>query len=401
MAFGLNDAQPGGSVEIRQLDGDRPITVVLRGRAMPYRGSAWEIEQATKLTRYPGNPVATQQLLGPAELPTSMNGMWKARFLAGSIVKDGDPGAITSPLEAVELFGDLLREGKTVRVQWASIVRSGLIKKFVATPDRAQDIAWELEFEWSSRDDETAPRATTEQSAPSGQDLLRRVNQLEDVASLAPPSAAEELARELANINAIRDKIAGLVDNLRTIETIVNAPAAIRGAVVNGVRSLVAQLEDFRQRILGPRSSARRGGTSQRVKGDYTSPTSPSRQGGAQSSSSSVQELQFEIWCRSMGAAAGALSFQLERLLLDVLSRTQPRTARVIVSKEGDTLYSLATRFYGSPDFANFLALTNRLTTAVVPAGYQLRIPARPFGASARVEPLTDVQPSVGDGRCC
>ncbi len=399
MAFGLGDTLPGGSVEIRQLEGDRPTVVVLRARAMPYRGTAWELGQNTKRTVYPGNPVATLQLLGPSEEPTSMNGQWKDRFLSGAILKDGDPGAVTTALGAVKLFEDLLRQGKRVRVQWASFVRAGLIKKFTATPDRAQDIAWDLEFEWDSRDDEEAPRATTEQSAPSGQDLLRRQNELEDVASLAPPSAAQELAGVIAFIDGIRDQVASLVDNLRTVETVVNAPAAILGAIQNGVRSLVAQLEDFRQRILGPRTSAR--ASRQRIKGDYTSPTGPGRRGGAASSSSSVQELQFEIWCRSLGSSAGALSFQLQRLLLDVLSRSQPRTARVIVAKQGDTLYSLATRFYGSPDFANFLALTNRLTTAVVPAGYQLRIPERPFGASARVEPLTDTQPSVGDGRCC
>jgi LysM repeat protein len=102
-----------------------------------------------------------------------------------------------------------------------------------------------------------------------------------------------------------------------------------------------------------------------------------------------------------MGQAAGGLSFQIQRLVLDVLTRTQPRTARIITAQQGDTLYAIATRFYGSPDFANFLALTNRLTSAVVPPGYQLRIPERPFGASARVEPLTATQPEVGDGRCC
>jgi LysM repeat protein len=199
----------------------------------------------------------------------------------------------------------------------------------------------------------------------------------------------------------MRAQLAGLVDNLRTVETVVNTPAAVRGALVSAARSLVTQLEDFRQRILGPRSSARQGQTSQRVKGDYQSPTAVGRRGAPPPSSSSVQELQFEIWCRSMGQAAGGLSFQIQRLVLDVLTRTQPRTARIITAQQGDTLYAIATRFYGSPDFANFLALTNRLTSAVVPPGYQLRIPERPFGASARVEPLTATQPEVGDGRCC
>lgn len=391
----------GGSLEIAQLEGDRPITVLLRGRAMPYQDPVWDGEQHTKRTFYPGNPVGTHQVLGPRETETTFQGMWKDRFIRGSILKNGDAGAVQSALDAVALFTELYRSGKKVRVQWANIVRSGVIRKFTFTPKRVQDIAWDLDLEWSSRDDETAPRSTTEQSAPSGQDLLRRQDQLEDVAALAPPSAAQELAGIIASINSIRDHVTAVVDNLRTVEAVVNAPSAILGAIQSGVHGLVAQLEDFRQRILGPRSSARDPQTSRRVKGDYTSPTASGRRGGAPPSSSSVQELQFEIWCRSLGSVAGGLSFQLQRLLLDVLSRSQPKTTRVITARAGETLYSIATRFYGSPDFANFLALTNRLTTAIVPPGYQLRIPERPFGASANIEPLTDRQPAVGDGRCC
>lgn len=391
----------GSSLEITQLEGDRPVTVLLRGRAMPYQDPSWEAEQRTKLTFYPGNPVGTQQLLGPREQPTSFNGMWKDRFIRGNVLKNGDAGAVQSALDAVALFTELQRSGKRVRVQWANIVRTGLLSKFTFTPKRTQDIAWEIEFEWSGRDDQEAPRATTEQSAPSGQDLLRRQDELEDIAALAPPSAAQELAGIIATIDSVREQIAQVVDNLRTVETVVNAPAAILGALQTGVNSLVAQLEDFRQRILGPRTSARDPQTSRRVKGDYVEPTNTGRRGGAPPSSSSVQELQFEIWCRSLGAAAGGLGFQLQRLLLDVLSRRQPRTATIITVRQGESLYSIATRFYGSPDFANFLALSNRLTTAVVPAGYQLRVPDRPTGASARVEPLTDRQPAVGTGKCC
>lgn len=399
--LGLTGGSTGGtSLEIQQLEGDQPLTVVLRGRAMPYQDPSWEGEQHTKTTFYPGNPVGTQQVLGAREGTTSFNGMWKDRFIRGNVTRNGSADTVQSALDAVALMNELWRSGKAVRVQWANVVRSGLIRRFTFTPKRVQDIAWEIEFEWNSRDDEEAPRASTEQSAPSGQDLLRRMNELEDIAALAPPSAAELLAQVLSTINSVREQVANAVDLLRTVETVVNAPAAILGALQSAVNSIVAQLEDFRQRILGPRTSARDAQTSRRVKGDYTSPTASARDGGAPSSSS-VQELQFEIWCRSLGASAAGLGFQLQRLLLDVQSRRQPRTARVITVRAGETLYSLATRHYGSPDFANFLALSNRLTTANVPPGYQLRVPARPTGASTRVEPLTDRQPAVGSGKCC
>jgi hypothetical protein len=402
-AFGdpFAGAQAGASIEIQQLEGARPITVLLRGRAMPYQGVAWEGEQHSKLTWYPGNPVATQQVLGPREAPTTMSGMWKDRFIRGAVVKNGDAAAVTTAMQAVQLFDQLWRSGKRVRVQWAQFVRVGIIKRFVPTADRAQDIAWELEFEWSSRDDEVAPRAATQESAPAGSNLLRLLNDLEDVFVAAPAMAAAFTAQIVSTIRDVRDRVATVIDSLRTIETLVNLPAAVVGALKNSVLALSRQLLDFEHRILGARSSAQDTQTSQRAKGGFTNPGRLGRRQAAQVSSAVVQELEFEAWRRTLGLASRNLNAQLIRILLDVLARTQPATTRVVVVREKQSLYSLATQFYGSPDFANFLAQQNRLTSALVPAGFRLRVPERPLGAAAQVDLVTDHQPAVSDGKCC
>lgn len=390
----------GGSFEIAQLEGDNPITVLLRGRAMPYPAVAFEGEQHSKLTWYPGNPVATQQVLGPRESSTTIHGFWKDRFIRGSILKNGSDTAIQSAAQAVQLFEQLRRAGKRVRVQWSHQVRSGLIKRFVATPDRVQDQAWEIEFEFASRDDEEAPKASTEQAAPAGNDLLKRQNALEDLATLSPDMAFALAAEVISRIQGIRDQISKVVDLLRIVETAVNLPGAVLGALKASVASLGRQLTELLRRITGERVSAQDRQTATRGKGDYTNPAAPGRR-GARASSSLTQEAQFEIWRRSMGLSAAALLFQLQVLTDDVIQRSRPATTRVITVGEGDTLYSLAVRFYGSSDFANFLALSNRLTTALVPPGYRLRVPDRPLGAAAQIEPLTSRQPGVGDGRCC
>lgn len=396
-------AVEGTSLEIRQVEGANPLTVLLRGRAMPYRAPSWPVEQHSKLTWYPGNPVATQQVLGPREQETTFSGKWKARFIQGSILINGDPSVIDTPAAAVQLFEQLARSGKRVRVQWAFEVRLGLLKTFTPSPDRIQDIAWEAEFEWSARNDETAPRAATEQSAPAGNDVFKAQNALEDTHALAPPNAIQLAASLLAEIDDIGDRVADVVDNLKQVEALVNLPAQTLGALRSNVAQLTRQLSEFQRRILGERSSAQDADTSARTKGATTSPTSGGghRTGAARASSSDVQELQLEVWRRTMGRNAGNLRFQVQRLLLDAENRLQPQATRIYTARQGDNLYALATRFYGSPDFANFLAQANRLTTVVVPGGYLLRVPPRPVGGVAQVEIVTDRQPPVGSGDCC
>lgn len=394
-------AQGGTSLEIQQLEGARPLTVLLRGRAMPYQGVGWEAEQHLKQTWYPGNPVATMQVLGPREQPTTMGGMWKDRFIRGAMVRNGDALAVTTALQAVELFNELWRSGKRVRVQWAQFVRSGVIARFTATPDRAQDIAWEVEFAWDSRDDEQAPRAATEESAPAGSDLMKLLNDIEDICVAAPAMAAAFNARIISTIREVSDRVSKIIDVLKVIETVVNLPAAVLGALVTNAEALGRQLQDLQRRILGERSSAQDSQTSQRAKGGYTDPGRLGRKGAALVSSSVTQELEFEAWRRTLGLALGALGGKMFRVTADVLNRQRPATTRVVTVKQGETLYTLATRHYGSPDFANFLAQQNRLTGAAVPPGFRLRVPDRPLGAAARVELVTDRQPSVSSGKCC
>lgn len=382
----------GTSIEIAQIEGDRPTVVELRARAMPYQGVAWPVEQHSKLTWYPGNPVATQQLLGPRELSTTFSGMWKSRFIAGAMVVNGDKQAVTTAFQAVQLLERLARAGKAVRVQWLGEVRTGIIKRFTPTFDREHDVAWEIEFEWNGRDDELAPRAVVEASAPAGNDLFKLLNTVEDVLTLAPDLAASFVASIVTQVNAVRDAVALVVDSFRAIESLVNLPNTVMGSMINAVGQIARQTSELVRRIGGPRSSAVDVTTAVRIKGAFTAPTAPGRtsSGAAVTTSAVAGELAFEAWRRTLVAALANLRFQTQALLDDAQNRLQPRTTRVVTVAEGQTLYQLATTFYGSPDFANFLASVNRLTSIRVPPGTLLRVPARPFGAVATIEPVTD-----------
>ncbi len=396
-------AKEGSSVEIAQLEGDQPVTVLLRGRAMPYRGVAWEVQMRTKLRWYPGNPVATQQVLGPEEVPTTMTGTWKNRFLPKTIVVNGDETAIVYVKDACKLFADLARSGKLVRVQWLGEVRTGLIHRFVSTYDRAQDATWELEFEWQSRDDETAARGGggALDEVGTSNDLLSFLNRAEDIAALAPLAAeiaTSNVAQIITGIQRVRDIALDAVQILRTAETAVNLPATLLGAAKAALSALELEVSELVRRITGPRLSAVDPYTAERLHGDNTAPLF-SRQGAGLSSSADTQQLRYEIWRRSVALALQNLQFATQQQVGALVRRSQPQTVQTITVREQISLYAVSQQYYGAPDYANFLASVNRLTSVLVPSGTQLRIPPRPFGAAGNVD-LVHAPKGSCDARC-
>lgn len=132
-----------------------PGVVALSGRAGPLQANvSWEVRQRTSLKTPPGNPVGTQQAIGPTWPNLTITGEWNDRFL-------GDGAAMS--LRA--LFESIVVRGLSVEVSWGHgiggvggsptlttdpIVRVGMITRFKPSPLRPQDIPWEMEFEWRS-----------------------------------------------------------------------------------------------------------------------------------------------------------------------------------------------------------------------------------------------------------
>jgi len=122
-------------------------TVELNGRELPYRSAqggtiSFGKTQRTKQTWYQGNPVASQQIIGPILKPTAINGVWKERYIGTD-----------RPIDLVELFEELLDTGVQVRISWSTIERVGIVKDFTWYPGDPigglGDIRWEMIFEWN------------------------------------------------------------------------------------------------------------------------------------------------------------------------------------------------------------------------------------------------------------
>lgn len=381
---------PGRSIIIDEQGVANPRRIVLKGRAMPYQGVPWGGTQASKVTWYPGNPVATQQVLGPRENDTDMEGMWKDRFMPGSVIvtdSSGTGGAAqalpgTGSLfgngefnlaeEVVKLFNDIRRAGTILRVQWLSEVRFGIIKEFEADYDRPQDIRWSMSFEWHAWDDDQSTRSATEPVNSSS--ILDAFNKVVDAVSLAPSVARAVQANLVSTISEVSDLVGTLFSSLEVFDTVLDTP----GAVVGSIRNNVGELDRLLTSIISGLVDVRWPNTASatEISGPSTNPIGSSRT----RSSVSKQELEFDRWRRTTAAAAASLRRTASDAVEQRFERLNPKTTRIVEVSAGTTLYDLSRRFYGSPDFASYLAGVNGLSGASVAPGTSVRVPPRPTG---------------------
>jgi len=149
-----------GLVEIIPLEGDYP-TIRLTGDALPFRPVEYPGEQRIATKYYPGNPVATQLVVGPTKPPSTWSGRWMDVTL-------GEGGARSLVLQ-FELLRDL---AIPVEVRWGgrqlstgvdpAIVRRGLIRRFTPKYHLAQHVEWTCEWEWRGESIQTkAPTFST------------------------------------------------------------------------------------------------------------------------------------------------------------------------------------------------------------------------------------------------
>jgi len=140
----------------------------LRGSGLPHRPAAWKSGNRLNTTWYPGNgDEATQQNMGPIEMPSNWSGEWRYRMLSRTPAKYTNTGNmselidIIQPVTLVQLIEEMFRGGHRLRVIWfqggdgpqskALIMREGQAKEWEFPVERAEDIQWNIQWEWQSR----------------------------------------------------------------------------------------------------------------------------------------------------------------------------------------------------------------------------------------------------------
>lgn len=376
------DLGTGGLVapefRVTELNGQRR-TIVLLGRALPYRPAAWGGKQRTKLTWYQGNPVATQQVLGPEESTSTFNGAWKDRFVQRQIELNGDWQAITSAEQAVLLFEDMRRSGSTVRVQWGSVVRTGVLVSFTAKWDRLQDVEWEAEFEWSSVGQQRARVVRLSTRSPAAEMSL-----LDQVLAFGPAIddiAERFIAATITSIDEMRKHIGSVLTVLSAINRAAAAPQQVYSSLASATESLRLQVLEEMQR-LHESTTWGKDPTPEGV--DSTSSAllagAPAPESGGVSLSGDVQDvLRATRDTRALGAQMRALWAAVEDARERVAAQVAPEQVDEVIAPADTSFYALSSQYYGTPDLAGWLARFNGVRgTLIVPAGTVLRIPPPP-----------------------
>jgi len=371
------------SFKIQEITGNNPLSLELFGRAMPYRGPKFTGEMRAEFTRYPGNPVATVQVLGANEGSTTFQGMWKDRFIrqltdpdaAGNVKFVQNTGIalfcdqdVRDVMNLVKMADRIRRRGQLLRVTWDELVYHGILRKFSHAWDRREDVNWEMEFEWVSQGE---PQQAVAFNAPTDPSQANEEINNWFLKALATASSwlaavnvvkgvADEVVRYTAAISNLVGESMDVVS--RNYLAVVDTGSTVKR--LGGIYLRLGQqsgeaIASLRQQ---PAQTLVTQGTNQPVVG----------LGRLTDSAHRSRSLQRQF--RELRAAAIRRSQEM--------SAQQPgqTVLAIIVSKDGQNLRDISTQFYGTPSEWQRLAQFNGLHQSRLTAGTTVIVPK--FGAA-------------------
>ncbi len=391
-------------ITIEELDGPRRrLDLIASG--LPRQGATWGIRLRANTTWNPGNAYeATQQVLGPEELPTEWNGVWRTTLLASAPCKfTPGPGASAQPVALAsslrDVFELIVSSGMRLRVTWTegllelgfrSLMREGLCTQATFPHDRMDDIGWSATFEWAGRGTGKAPttpdlggdksisslRAANQQLA----DYLSETTQQQIVSDRTdvPGSAS---AFTLGQLEAIADIPKDFAKQLNQFATLIsNRVQRFAGIITKGasIPTLAAStvLECATIAVQGFSQSA-----------DQMSRDMPDALNNVEGDAAAL--ISAASYFAVHQEAADNLLGVFAQIKEDAKRRrsgmaNQPQTdaigqqlKAVTIARMGDTFVSLSIKFYNSPDLGEVIARANGISEyAVGPApGTTLIIP--------------------------
>jgi hypothetical protein len=360
-------AVTASTIVIRELTGDKR-TVTLQGRGGPYRPLDIEGEQEMELTKLPGTVEKTATILGPVELPTTINGSWKTMFLGkGEVTLNNAP--VTTAREVVKLFDSIRLLGQLVEFTWLDTLRRGFIKKFRATWLTSEDVEWSITFEWISRGERTAPAVFV--SDTSMGDAFADVGGVFGfLDSIQVPDFQLQIPL-VDELQAIVNKIGNLV--LDAENAVLNFTDKINTPVrsIRGLISTLQSLEDeaglMIEFLMAQPPAA-------------FSTTPVASQGYSEKQSAALYREELRAWAAELRRT----SVESRTNLMAQISTTLLAT---YTARAGEDLRDVASQFYGSPFEWRRLMIFNDLYTVELEAGQIVLVPPLSVEQAAQEAP--------------
>lgn len=353
----------------------RKRVLILKERALPYRPFTLSGSMRAETTWYPGNPIASMQVLGNEEAPTTITGRWSDRFLrsiddegravqASAIALLGIGGAgatqpVANVVELAKTVDSIRREGQIVEVTWDRQIRHGIVEQFVQNWDRAEILNWEITFKWISQGEREVPISFALEVDQKS--LSAKFNTLYDqlhTSLEAPFSLVEDIQRALDEMDAIiSDAIGSITDTTAKITDAVLTPAT-------AIKRTLAAMETIKEGALRIENIVSSKAARALINTDEIDALS---QG---------QTLTAEAYVRGVKISARSLKTTASEEN-DALTRRDDEQdiLAVFTAHTNVDLRDVSTRFYGTQEEWRRLLKYNGLTSSKLTAGMFIMVP--------------------------
>lgn len=367
-------------------------SVTLVGPSLPFMGAEWAGENNLKTTWYNGNgDEATQQVLGPRELPSTWQGDWRRTMMGQTptpfVDDNGSSGVYVNPKSLADFLEAIFRGGQRLRVTWivdgpttdqqGKQVREGRARTWKFKFTRLQDIEWEVTFDWVGRGKATQKVASTRDDnlAAATAGLNAAIANLVSLTAAAGfinskstiPFSSQSLTLgqletfvngPLLALKSFTRSIQQALSNVQRIGDLANSiaslPFAIANQAIDFARNTIAQSNTFLDRA--GRTPPELLSLSTKVS-DMTRAATYYNANKRNALTIARKSQEFALKIR---ARAGIVGLQGRPTNQSVQMRTQDVLA-VYVTKTGDTPQRISQRFYKSPDHGPDILRANRL----------------------------------------
>jgi len=365
---------------IKTLDRTANYSLVLTGRALPYRPVTLEGTQELEVVWYPGFSNATAQALGPHEEKTNVKGYWKDRFLqtvdVGTAPAQFKGLDVNSAAELIEAADSFRRLGYQVQVTWQNVQRIGFITRLSQSWHTEHDCEWEIEFTWTGRQEQTIkPNLPVVQNYT---DFANRLTTalLESGAYQATTAALSILNDPLSTAYSVSQDAATVVSfSLAQITNATSALSSISSLIALGgqlptgaVSQATGILRGLAQSFTGIATSFDNFESS--IKAGFTD-LALRDTGGNLFAAQLVADTQYSETTRTYrGLAQQATDLAQQSQAVET-----PAPDWIYVAGQDDDLRRVATLYYGDPAAWIRLAEYNGLSSSLLVPGQQVNVP--------------------------
>ncbi len=317
-------------------------------RACPLKPWTLGGEQRTVRTDYPNARIPSEQVLGPRKMPHSFRGRFDDRY-------NGSGYALFEMRRLEAMF----ERGSMVRIQYGPLAFEGIPSNWKFDVQRLWDIDYEFQVSIHNRADES-DRERVPTTPPSVTVLLDRldvaVQAMLDADSLAPRhtlagSLADDVTSELVDSVNVRERLASTIDQRDVAPP--ESPIDAFTHIATQFRNARASSYNLLLRLAAVRSDL-----------DMSVQTA-------------MGVLDFEDWTRSLRFAARIAmgsALQGDRFATE---RSEPDAVRLYRPQQGEHLYNIARKFYGTAHAWHLIYDRNSLRSFKMDGTERLIIPER------------------------